>query len=121
MNTSGLCKLRKAHYFCFFRNNTLISHSELFKMPKILKILKLYFLVVCILIINACSITRLNINHRTPRNPFKYPVFTLKDTLRGQLNRFRSCYDVTFYNLNVDFNFNEKVPFQGLRIFILML
>lgn len=29
----------------------------------------------------------------------KRPVYTKKDSLRGSLNKFRSCYDVVFYNL----------------------
>jgi aminopeptidase N len=70
-----------------------------------LLILKIFLLAI---IISSCKIVGININHSTPRNEYKFPVFTEKDSLRGQLNRFRSCYDVYFYNLNVKFNLEEK-------------
>ncbi len=34
--------------------------------------------------------------------------FTKKDSLRGNLTTFRTCYDVTFYNLNVTIDEKEK-------------
>ena len=34
--------------------------------------------------------------------------FTKKDSLRGELTNFRTCYDVTFYNLNVTIDGKEK-------------
>jgi aminopeptidase N len=34
--------------------------------------------------------------------------FTLADSLRGQLRPERSCYDVKFYDLNLDVNFKTK-------------
>ena len=34
--------------------------------------------------------------------------FTKKDSLRGELTNFRTCYDVTFYNLNVTIDDKEK-------------
>ena len=34
--------------------------------------------------------------------------FTKKDSLRGELTNFRTCYDVTFYNLNVTIDEKEK-------------
>jgi aminopeptidase N len=34
--------------------------------------------------------------------------FTLADSLRGQLRPERSCYDVKFYDLNLDLNFKTK-------------
>jgi aminopeptidase N len=74
--------------------------------------LKVLFRVVIVYIIpillSKCSLAGLNISHATPKRPFKYPAFSLNDTLHGQLNRYRSCYDVTFYNLNVEFNLNKK-------------
>jgi len=66
------------------------------------------FFIGIIFLFSACSLVGVNIYHSTPKRPFKYPGFTIKDTLRGQLNSFRSCYDVYYYNLNVDFNFHKK-------------
>ena len=34
--------------------------------------------------------------------------FTRKDSLRGELTPFRTCYDVTYYNLNVTIDEKEK-------------
>lgn len=34
--------------------------------------------------------------------------FTKRDTLRGTLSKERSCYDVKFYELMVDFDFDQK-------------
>ena len=39
-------------------------------------------------------------NVKNFRNDFR-PVYSAKDTLRGSLNKYRDCYDVTFYNLYV--------------------
>ena len=34
--------------------------------------------------------------------------FTLADTLRGTLSPLRSCYDVTYYDLQLDVNIDNK-------------
>jgi aminopeptidase N len=61
-----------------------------------------------VILFSSCSVVGINVMHSTPKKPFKYPTFTLKDSLRGQLNHYRSCYDVHFYNLNVDINTETK-------------
>ena len=38
------------------------------------------------------------------KNSGKFKTFTKKDTLIGSLSEFRSCYDVTFYDLDLKFN-----------------
>lgn len=88
-----------------------------FKYSYTLKKLKLYIWACWLVLISACSITGLNIYHKTPKRAFKYPVFTLKDTLRGQLNHYRSCYDVYFYNLNVDIEFKTKTISGNVDIY----
>ena len=35
-------------------------------------------------------------------------IFTKKDSLRGELSNFRSCYDVTFYNISLTIDDVEK-------------
>jgi len=69
---------------------------------------KSIFYFVFVILITSCSVVGINIRHSTPRRPFKYPIFSLKDSLRGQLNHYRSCYDVHFYNLNVDINIESR-------------
>jgi aminopeptidase N len=77
----------------------------------------------------ACAPLGINIKHKTPAKAFKYPQFNRADSLRGQLTPLRSCYDVTFYSINidvdiknkflsgyVDFYFNCVNPFRKLQI-----
>lgn len=40
--------------------------------------------------------------------PGKYPRFHKHDRLTGSINRYRSCYDVTFYALDITPDINEK-------------
>ena len=48
-----------------------------------------------------------------PKNKKKYPEFTRADSLHGTLTRFRSCYDVRFYNISVAV-FPETKSIKGL-------
>ena len=43
-----------------------------------------------------------------PKEAGEYPKVFEKDVLRGTLSSFRSCYDVTFYDLSVKLNIEEK-------------
>ncbi|MFQ6609641.1 MAG: M1 family metallopeptidase [Fidelibacterota bacterium] len=36
-----------------------------------------------------------------PKKPGKYPKITQEDLLRGELNQFKSCYDVRYYDIDV--------------------
>jgi len=72
------------------------------------KIGKCFFLSSSLVILSACSILILNKSHSTPKHPYKFPTFSLADTLRGENNKYLNCYDVYFYDLNVDFNFNTR-------------
>ncbi len=45
---------------------------------------------------------------KAARKAAKYPVFTEKDSLLGYLNPYRSCFDVYYYKLNIDFNIRQK-------------
>lgn len=38
----------------------------------------------------------------------KEKIFTHADSLRGMLTPFRTCYDVTYYDLNVDIDMENK-------------
>jgi len=50
----------------------------------------------------------LNKNASTPKKAKPYPNFTRKDYLKGQLSDLRKSFDVTFYNLDIKFNLEEK-------------
>ena len=56
----------------------------------------------------SCSVIGLNVNRNTPARPGKYPEFTLKDSLSGTLNAYRSCYDVFFYDLSITFDIKNR-------------
>jgi aminopeptidase N len=61
------------------------------------------YLVFLIIFSGSCSVIGINRYYKTPARPFKYPVFTEKDSLRGMLSEFRKCYDVKYYDLSVKF------------------
>ena len=43
-----------------------------------------------------------------PKETGEYPKVFEKDILRGTLSPFRSCYDVTYYDLSIELNIREK-------------
>ena len=51
-----------------------------------------------------------------PEEAGKYPKVLEKDILRGTLSPFRSCYDVTFYDLSVKLNIEEKSIMGNCKI-----
>jgi aminopeptidase N len=69
---------------------------------------KLLFFVFCSILLSACAVVGINIGHKTPHRPFKYPYFTEADSLHGNINKYRSCFDVTYYNLSVAFELEHK-------------
>jgi aminopeptidase N len=66
------------------------------------------FLLLLLTCLNSCAVIGFNKSRKTPHRPGSYPEFTEKDSLRGQLTRFRSAYDVTFYDLNVDLDIENR-------------
>lgn len=65
--------------------------------------------MVIAIITSACSLLGINANWKNPAKAGKYPVFTEKDSLRGFTNRFRRCYDVKYYVINLDVDIDEKI------------
>ena len=43
-----------------------------------------------------------------PKNKKKYPDFTRADSLHGYLSKYRSCYDVLFYDIDIAVNPDTK-------------
>ena len=72
--------------------------------------------VILLLFITSCSHWLGKNDHRVPtkggvqipKEAGKYPKVLEKDILRGTLSPFRSCYDVTYYDLAVELNIEEK-------------
>ena len=52
--------------------------------------------------------SRLNYFGETPKKPGRYPSFTRKDSVKGYLDKYRSAYDVTFYDLNLTLDPKHK-------------
>ena len=67
--------------------------------------------------LNSCAVIGINTGHKTPHKPGHYPEFTEEDSLRGQLTRFRSTYDVTFYDLNIDVDIENKYLKGSVELF----
>lgn len=63
-----------------------------------LKLLLFFFLP---LVLVSCLSHVINFKHKTPYKPAKLPVFTIKDSLIGFNNPYRSCYDVKHYDIHV--------------------
>jgi aminopeptidase N len=58
--------------------------------------------------LSSCSLAGLNLTKKTPWRGDKYPNFTKKDSVRGALNEFRTCFDVKEYRIYIDVNTEKK-------------
>ncbi len=58
--------------------------------------------------ISSCSIIGLNLKRKAPHKAGKYPAFHEQDSLKGNLSKYRACFDVTLYDLHVDIDPNKK-------------
>lgn len=61
---------------------------------------KLILIPICLLMLTQIGFSQ--------KDFFKNYSFTKADTLRGMLRPERTCYDVTFYDLNVQIDINKK-------------
>jgi len=66
--------------------------------------------LLSLMLLGGCY--NMNYGHKTPKHAGRYPVFSLKDSLRGANNPARSCYDVGFYELNLKISI-EKHSISG--------
>ncbi|MBS1231282.1 MAG: aminopeptidase [Bacteroidetes bacterium] len=60
------------------------------------------------LILNSCAIIRFPEFGKVPKNPGSYPKFSEKDYLIGKLDEDRAGYDVTFYDLDLNLDPDNK-------------
>src|SRR4030042_4273208 len=70
---------------------------------------KLLFVTLASLLISSCAVFRFSEFGETPDKPGKYPDFTGKDYLIGQLDKYRAGYDVTFYDIDLNLDPDKKV------------
>jgi len=71
-------------------------------------IAKLFYIFCFVSVLSSCSLVGINTKRDAPKQASKYPVFTEKDSLKGYLNEFRSNFDVTYYNLDIEFDIPNK-------------
>ncbi len=62
---------------------------------------RLLFILLAFLLLNSCAIIRFPEFGKVPKNPGNYPKFTERDYLIGKLDEDRAGYDVTFYDLDL--------------------
>ena len=70
---------------------------------------KLLYVILVSHLISSCAIFRYHEFGETPGKPGRYPRFSSKDYLIGQLDEYRAGYDVTFYDLNLNLDPNNKM------------
>lgn len=70
------------------------------------------FLVVITLLLNGCSLLGIHLEMHNPRRSGKYPGLTEAARLRGTLTKYRSCYDVKHYDINISI-FPESRSVKG--------
>ena len=73
-----------------------------------MKLKKIFFTSIVLIFMTSCSLFGLNVKRTAPKKAGKYPVFTLKDSLKGYLNDNRTCFDVNYYNLDIEFDIPNK-------------
>lgn len=58
--------------------------------------------------LQSCSLLGIHFSVHNPKKPGKIPSFSEEQILLGELNKYRTCYDVNFYDLNLWFQPSEK-------------
>lgn len=66
------------------------------------------FLICAAAIFSGCGLYGIHFKLQNPRKAGKYPEFSLKDKLRGELTKYRTCYDVKHYNINLSIDHKKK-------------
>ncbi|MFH1004323.1 MAG: M1 family metallopeptidase [Bacteroidota bacterium] len=74
-------------------------------MKKILLFTTYYLLLATL---SSCFLLGIHINVHNPKHAGKYPKFSESIKLLGSLNKYRTCFDATFYNLNIYVDHKNK-------------
>lgn len=82
------------------------------------KIIVLFFVLG---LVTSCALIGINKDRKAPKRAENYPQFTLKDSLKGHLFPERSCFDVTYYNLDISFDIEDKFIKGKVDIFFTAL
>lgn len=82
------------------------------------RLLALFFLIIFMV---SCSLSKKSTRSKNSGTAFKYPEFTEKDSLKGGNNRWRKCFDVTYYDLKVDVDIEKKYLHGSVDIYFTAL
>ncbi len=77
-------------------------------MQKFKKVILLINASIFIIILQSCGIAGIHFQVHNPGKQGKMPEFTEEIVLLGQLNKFRSCYDVHYYDLSLNIDQKTK-------------
>lgn len=65
-------------------------------------------IALSILFLSSCSLLGIHFQVHNPKHEGKLPKFSDESILLGELTKYRSCFDVTYYDLSVEVNSDEK-------------
>jgi len=60
------------------------------------------------LLLSSCSLLGIHVKVTNPKHAGKYPKFSESLKLLGSLNKYRNCFDATFYELNISVDEKKK-------------
>ena len=80
---------------------SLMKKKNIFPLPYSI-FHKRSFIFLLSVFFSGCSLLGLHIKIHNPHKAGKYPPVSKALKLQGELTKYRSCYDVKYYNLNID-------------------
>ena len=98
-----------------FRRSSVRSRPAPQYYPPMKKILQpIFFALAGLLVFSSCSSTRQMMSRQRkdmeiPEKAEPYPDPTPRAKLLGELTAPRTCYDVTFYELNIDIDLDDRM------------
>jgi aminopeptidase N len=96
------------NYFkAVFCNNFLLT-LFLFKNIQMKKPILTWTMIIIVILMQSCSLTGIHFNLQNPRHAGKPPKYTEERIILGELTRYRSCFDVYYYDLSVEVFPDEK-------------
>lgn len=73
------------------------------------KIKTIHFITILLFpLLNSCGLLGIHMKVNNPKSPGKIPKFSEETILHGELTKYRSCFDVHYYDLNIKFHPEEK-------------
>ena len=70
-------------------------------------------LIVSVFLLGSCALFGIHLSVHNPRHPGKTPKFSKEMMLLGELTKFRTCFDVHYYDLSLDID-PEKKTLNGI-------